>query len=143
MLRGKIIIRFIDALNAFVQKFEKWTRKAEMGSFAIFATLSTVGSDDVDDALSSEILEHITSLRKAFLRYFPEILESDLKLARKPFAVSGEEVRDDSQDELIDHKNDSTRRVMFDTLPICEFWEKMCTSYSRVTKEYIIKLLPL
>ena len=50
----------------------------------MFEALSTVSSDDVDDALSSEILVHLTSLRKEFLRYFPEISESDLKLLRKP-----------------------------------------------------------
>ena len=107
--------------------------------------LLTVSSDDVDDALSSEILVHITSLRKEFSRYFPEIVESDLKLVRKPFAVPVEEVCDDLhflQDELIDHKNDFTCRDMFDTLSICEFWAKMCTSYRRVPKKCIIKLLP-
>ena len=64
-----------------------------------------------------------------------------MKLVRKPFAVLVEEVRDYLQDELFDLKNDSTFRDMFDTLLICEFWEKMCTSYPRVDKEYITKLL--
>ena len=36
--------------------------------------LSTVSSDDVEDILSSEILVHLSK----FLRYFPEISESDL-----------------------------------------------------------------
>ena len=53
---------FVGALNTFVQKLENWTRKAEKGNFAMFEALSTVGSDDVDDALSSEILIHLTSL---------------------------------------------------------------------------------
>ena len=88
------IIDFTDALNAFVQKLEKWTRKAEQRNFAMFEALSTV-SYDVDDALSSEILVHLTSLRKEFLRYFPEISKSELKLVRKPFAVPVEKVRDD------------------------------------------------
>ena len=81
------MINFIDALNAFVQELENWRRKAEKGNFAMFETLSTVNSDDVDDALSSKILVHFTSLRKEFLRHFPEILESNLKLVRKSFAV--------------------------------------------------------
>ena len=54
--KGTTIIDFINALNAFVQKLENWTRKAEKGNFATFVALSTVSSDDVDDALSSEIL---------------------------------------------------------------------------------------
>ena len=74
-LKGTTIIDFIDALNASVQKLENWTRKAEKGNFAMFEALSTVSFDDVDDALSSQILAHLTSLRKKFLRYFSEISE--------------------------------------------------------------------
>ena len=44
----------------------------------MFEALSTMSSNDVDDALSSEILAHLTSLPKKFLKYFPEILESDV-----------------------------------------------------------------
>ena len=96
----------------------------------------------MDDALSSEILVHLTSLRKEFLMYFPEISESDLMLVRKPFASPVEEVRDDLQDKLIDLKNDFTCRDVFDTLSICEFWARMCSSYPRFAKECITKLLP-
>ena len=85
--KGTTIIDFIDVLNAFVQKLQNWTRKAEMINFAMFEALSTVSSDDVNDALTSEILVHLTSLRKEFLKHFPEISESNLKLVRKPFAV--------------------------------------------------------
>ena len=91
--KGTTIIDFVDALNAFVHKFEKWTRKAEKGNFAMFEALSTVSFDE-DDVLSFEISVHLTSLRKEFLRFFSEISESDLKLVRKPFAVLVEKVRD-------------------------------------------------
>ena len=80
--------------------------------------------------------------KKEFLKYFPEILESNLKLARKPLAVSLKEVCDDRKDELIDLKNDSTNGDMFDTLSICEFWAKMWISYPRVNEEFITKLFP-
>ena len=128
--KGTTIIDFIDALNAFVQKLENWTRKAEKENFAMFEALSTATCDDMDDALSSEILVPLTSLRKEFLRYFPEILESDLKLMRKLFAVPVE-VRDDQQDEFTDLKNDSTCRHMFDTLSVCEFWAQRCALLTR------------
>ena len=39
--KGTTIINFMDALNAFVQKFESWTRKAEKGNFAMLEVLST------------------------------------------------------------------------------------------------------
>ena len=34
--KGTTIIDFINSLNAFVQKLENWTRKAEKGNFAMF-----------------------------------------------------------------------------------------------------------
>ena len=34
--KGTTIIAFINALNAFVQKLENWTRKAEKENFAMF-----------------------------------------------------------------------------------------------------------
>ena len=108
----------------------------------MFEALSSVRSDDVDDALSSEILVHFTSHQKEFSRYFSEIAVSDLKLVRKPIATPVEEVRDDLQDKLIDRKNDSTCRDLFDASSICEFWAKMCSSYPRVAKECMTKLLP-
>ena len=57
------------------------------------------------------------------------------------FAVLVEEVCNDLLDELIHLKNDYTRRDMFDTLSICDFWAKMCVSYLCVAKECITKLL--
>ena len=99
--------------------------------------------DDVDDALSSEIVVHLTSLQKEFLRYFSKISASDLKLVRKSFGVPIDKVRDDQQDKLIDLRNDSFCRDMFDTLSIsiCKFWAKMCSFYPIVAKECVTKLL--
>ena len=108
----------------------------------MFDTLSTVSSDDVDDTLSHEILLHLASLQKEFLRYFPEISESDLKLVRKSFAVQVKQVHDHLQDELINFKNDSTCIDTFDTISTCEFWAKMFTSSLHVTKDCITKLSP-
>ena len=69
-----------------------------------------------------------TRIRKEFLRYFPDISESELKLVRTLFAGPIEKVCYDLQGELIDLKNDSTSRDMFGTLSIWQFWAKMCTS---------------
>ena len=117
-------------------------RTAEKKNLPKFEAFSTVSFDDVDDALSSKILKQLTSLRKKILRYFPEILASDLKLVRKSFAVPVEEVRDNLQDELIDHKNNSLCKDMFNTLSICKLWAKMYVCYPFVAKECITKLLP-
>ena len=46
--RNTTILDFIDALNAFVQKFENWKRRAEEENFAMFETLSSVIEGNVD-----------------------------------------------------------------------------------------------
>ena len=38
------------------------------------------------------------------------------------FSIQIEKVRDDLQDELIDLRNDSGCKDMFENLSICEFW---------------------
>ena len=136
------MLDFIDALNTFVQKLENWKRKAEEGNFAMFETLSSVIEGNVDMDLSSEILQHLVNLRKEFLTYFPEISAVDLELVRKPFAIPIEKVADNLQDELIDFRNDTTCKDMFESLSICEFWVTACVSYPRIGKECVKVLLP-
>ena len=70
--------------------------------------------------LSSKILQHLVNLWKEFLTNFPEISDVDLELEGKPFAIPIE-VTDDLQDELIDFRNDSGCKDMFEILSICKF----------------------
>ena len=51
----------------------------------------------------------------------PEVRGDDLSLARNPFWLSPENVEDQLQDQLIDLKNDSSCRDLFQTLPVTEF----------------------
>ena len=141
-IRDITVLDFIDALNAFVQKLENWKRKAEKGNFAIFEMFSSVIEGNLDMNLSSEILQHLVNLWKEFLTYFPEISDVALELVRKPFAIPIEKVTDNLQDELIDFRNDSACKDMFETLSICKFWAKVWVSYPLVGKECIKVLLP-
>ena len=58
----------------------------------------------------------------------------DLEIVRKPFSIPIKKVRDDLQDELIDLRNDSGCKDMFDNLSICEFLARVCVSYPYVAK---------
>ena len=136
------VLDFMDALNAFVQKLDNWQRKVAKGNFAMFEALSSLVDGNLSRNLSSEILAHLTNLKKEFLRYFPEIPNADLELVRKPFSIQIEKVRDDLQDELIDLRNDSGCKDMFENLSICEFWARVCVSYPCVAKVCMKVLLP-
>ena len=140
--KNTTVLDYMDALNAFTQKLDHWQRKLEKGNFAMFEALSSVVDGDLVPNLSSEIFAHLADLKKDFLRYFPEIFNVDLELVRKPFSIPGENVQNDLQDELIDLRNDSACKDMFDDLSICEFWARVCVSYLRVAKVCMKVLLP-
>ena len=100
------VLNFMNASNAFAQKLDNWQRKVENGNFAMFEALSSVVDGNLNRNLSSEILAHLTNLKKEFLRCFPEISYVNLELVRKSFSIPIEKIRDDLQDELIDLRND-------------------------------------
>ena len=131
--KNTTVLDFMDALNVFTQKLDHWQRKVEKGNFAMFEALSSVVDGDLVPNLSSEIFAHLADLKKDlkkdFLRYFPEISNVDLELVRKPFSIPVENVQNDLQDELIDLRNDSACKDMFDNLSICGFWARVCVSY--------------
>ena len=140
--RNTIVCDFIDTLNAFLQKLESWKQKAEKENFAMFVILLLI-EGNLDVNIFFEILRHLVNLRKEFLTDFSKISDVDLRLVRKPFAIPIEKVTDGLQDELIEFRNDSACKDMFETLSICKFWARMCTiSYPRIGKECIKVLLP-
>ena len=136
------VLDFMDVLNAFVKKLDNWQRKVEKGNFAMFEALLSVVDGNLDRNLSSEIIAHLANLKTEFLRYFPEISNVDLELVRKPFSIPVEKIQDDLQDELIDLRNDSACKDMFDNLSICEFWARVCVLYPSVAKVCMKVLLP-
>ena len=48
---------------------------------------------------------------------------------------------DELQDQLIDLKNDSSCRDLFETLPVTEFWLSVASSYPELSKIGLKKLL--
>ena len=71
--KNTTVLNFMDALNAFVQKLDNWQQKVDNGNFAMFEALSSMIDGNLNWNLSSEILAHLTNLKKEFLRYFLEM----------------------------------------------------------------------
>ena len=138
--KEKNIIQHMDLINAFVEKLANWRRKAQNGNFAMFNNLSDIS--ELNDELKTNIVQHLKELESEFKSYFPEISADDLLLARNPFRVSPENVEDELQDQLIDLKNNSSCRDLFETLPLTEFWLSMASSYPEIGKTVLKKLLP-
>ena len=72
--------------------------------------------------IKCSIMSHFSSLRNQFQKYFPDLSDLDLKLARNPFTVDVKTLPDSLQDQFIDFINDSTARDAFETLNLTTFW---------------------
>ena len=138
-MKRKNLIQNMDSISAFVEKLANWRRKAQNGNFAMFNNLSDIS--EINDELKTNIVQHIKELESEFKHYFPEVSGDDLSLARNPFRLSPENVEDELQDQLVDLKNDSSCRDLFETLPVTEFWLNVASSYPEISKIALKKLL--
>jgi len=138
--KEKNIIQFVDLINAFVEKLLNWRRKVQKGNLAMFSNLADIS--DLDEALKTDVAQHLENLESEFKSYFPEAIGDDLSLARNPFRLSPEKVEDELQDQLIDLKNDSSCRDLFESFPVTEFWLRVALSYPQISTIALKKLLP-
>ena len=79
----------------------------------MFINLSDIS--EINDELKTNVGQHIKELESEFKHYFPEVSGDHLSLARNPFRLSPKNVKDELQDQLIDLKNDSSCRDLFET----------------------------
>ena len=139
-MQGKDIIQFVDFTRAFVEKLGNWKRKVANGNFDMFHSFACLS--DVDDEIRDEVADHLGTLQTEFKSNFPELSRDAFTLVRNPFRVAIEQVDDELQDELIDLKNDSGCRDLFEDVPVTEFWIQVSSSYPQ-NKNCLMKLLPL
>ena len=89
-----------------------------------------------------ELLEHLSSLKKEFLSYFPNFL-LDAMLIRSPFTVDASSVLDDIHDEFVDLISDSTAKDAYEaTFPsqvLVKKWLNLILLFStRVVKSLLV-----
>ena len=137
--KEKNIIQFVALINAFEEKLSNWGRKVQNGNLAMFSNLADFS--ELDEALKTDIAQHFENLESKFKSYFPEAVGDDLSLARNPFRLSPEKVKDELQDQLIDLKNVSSSRDLFESFPVTEFCI-VASSYPQISKITLKKLLP-
>jgi len=91
--------------------------------------LATAAGDEVNVDIASKVVQHLGGLRKEFVLYFPEIIKSNFDLVKNRFVVPLENVADCMKDELIDLRNKSGAKYVFETNKICDFWLKVSDVY--------------
>ncbi|XP_067940530.1 zinc finger BED domain-containing protein 5-like [Watersipora subatra] len=106
--RNTNIVKFTDALKAFLCKLELWRKKLAQDNFSMFELLSLIlepkdkESISMPESLQSNIISHLGSLKSEFRHYFPEVSESEPSLVRNDFRCFAESLPDELQEELID-----------------------------------------
>ena len=105
----------------------------------MFSNLADIS--ELDEALKTNVAQHLENLESEFKSYFPKAVGDDLFLARNPFRLFPEKVKDELQDQLINLKNDSSCRDLFESLPVTKLWLSLASSYPQISKIALKKLL--
>ena len=84
---------------------------------------------DTDDEIKDEVADHLGTLQTEFKSYFPELSQDAFALVGNSFRVAIGQVDDEFQDELIDLRNDSGCRNLFEDVSVNEFWIQVYSSY--------------
>ncbi|XP_067949760.1 LOW QUALITY PROTEIN: uncharacterized protein [Watersipora subatra] len=69
-----------------------------------------------------------------FQQYFPDLNDTDLKLARNPFKLNVADIDSDMPEELIDLLNDSGAHDRFEDCVLSKFWCSLITSYPKLSE---------
>ncbi|XP_067947335.1 zinc finger MYM-type protein 6-like [Watersipora subatra] len=75
-----------------------------------------------------------------FQQYFPDLNDTDLKLAENPFKLTVADIDSDMQEELTDLVNDSGAHDRFEDSVLSKFWCSLITSYPKLS-EVALKVL--
>jgi len=105
---------------------KKLTVRSENSSrkFCLFENLAAVAGDKVNVDIAPKVVQHLGGLCKEFVLYFPEIIKANLDLVKNRFVVPLDNVADYMKDELIDLRNKSGAKYVFEANKICDFWLK-------------------
>ena len=91
-------------------KLELWEQKVGQGRLDIFENLSSAVTSQNMTRSQELVQEYLSTLKKEFLSYFPDLSLLDAKLIRSPYTVDASSVPDDIQDEFVDLINVSTAK---------------------------------
>ena len=78
----------------------------------MFSNLADIS--ELDEALKTDVAQHLENMESEFKSYFREAVEDDLFLARNSFRLSPEKVKDELQD--------LSCRDLFESFPATKFW---------------------
>ena len=92
--------------------------------------------------IENGILEHLSTLKSEFEKYFPEITNDKLDFVRNSFSFSVEKLSDEYQDEFLELVGDSLAKQAYHEKRLTQFLIKMKDSYSKTMEKALYILIP-
>lgn len=145
------IIFHRDAITAYVQKLQLWSRKilAEPCSYSCFSKLCTISEEMrfkeafEDTDIKTKISNHLQHLIDEFKRYFPNSCEDNIyRLATDPFHIDVDSLPENLQEQALEIKNDSAAKYDFEKIAKTLFWVKYLKVYPDVSEQALRLYLP-
>uniref|UniRef100_A0A0L8GAF4 HAT C-terminal dimerisation domain-containing protein n=1 Tax=Octopus bimaculoides TaxID=37653 RepID=A0A0L8GAF4_OCTBM len=118
------ILMHHDLIRTFMAKLDLWKCQIQEGNTASSSCLDFAFiHGNLDSELKKQIITHLTDLKTEFIRYFPDIDESN------PFQCEVTDVLDEVQEEFLELKFNSPAKEDFKELDLETFWIKYLPLY--------------
>ncbi|XP_065675670.1 protein FAM200A-like [Hydra vulgaris] len=130
-------------LKAFIEKLKLYKTRINNENLIMFQNLNgVIGNNMLPKVLKIEILCHLDNLINEFGNYFPDVNLLSSEVIISPFSCDVKNVNEDSQEEFIELKNDTTAKDHFKITPLNNFWLKMRNSYPLCSTIALKALIP-
>ena len=139
------IIKFVDALRAFVLKLLNLKRKVRIQNCLMFDKLDILldnRGNKLPAQIENGILEHLSTLENEFERYFSEMTNDELDFVRNSFPFSVEKLSDECQDGFWEMVNDFSARQAYHEKLLTRIWIEKKDSYFKTTENALRILIP-
>lgn len=146
------VIHHRDAITAFTEKLQLWSRKISARNYSCFPRLAVItdeeGFMEIFDETNTktEISKHLQHLTDEFKRYFPNSRDENIyRLTMDPFHVDIDKLPELLQEQALEIKNDSAAKYDFENLLHLDkslFWAKYLKVYPNIAEEALKLFLP-
>ena len=141
------IIQHNEKLNSFIKKIDLWQRKLGAKQLDMFRHLKefTVSNQlTLGEEVRSCILDHLSSLKKHFENYFPDLEIKNYDWIKDPF---NSEPKDNvltisEEEQFIDIVSESALKNRFTTMTLPQFWISLSSEHREISEKALKILLP-
>lgn len=137
--KGLNMFYYVDKLKAFLEKIDFWINCIQRRNFIIFENLYAIILEyDLPsillNTLSENIINHLNTLQTELISYFSELTDKNINFCTHPFSFGFIFENHHDNEELIEFKNDSRMKILYETKDIENFWIEANQTYKNISK---------